>query len=131
MYIIIPYQLLLLSLDTSSYPVCNSQWHVFFQKMPALTMDIVIEHGTCKVTQDEHSLNGAEQIKELLDIIKGKAAIVLLDITRVGWVKKKEGVGTITLGDDLQSITTADLDVLQPLMNLIGELVPVVIHHNT
>lgn len=43
MDIVIPNQLLLLSLDTSSYPVGNSQWHILFQKMPALTMDIVIE----------------------------------------------------------------------------------------
>ena len=131
MYIIIPYQLFLLSLYTSRYPVGNSQRHVFFQKMPALTMDIIIEHGTRKVTQDELSFNGTEQIKELLKIIEGEATIMFLLTTRIGWVKEKESVFTVSLSDNLQSITTADLNMLQTLMNLVIELVAVIVHDNT
>ena len=55
-------------------------------------MDIIIEHGTRKVTQDELSFNGTEQIKELLKIIEGEATIMFLLTTRIGWVKKKESV---------------------------------------
>ena len=70
--------------------VSNSESHILDYSVPAILIHILFQNVAGEITQDKFSFDGGEYIKEFLELVKGKTAIMFLNTTGIRRVKEKK-----------------------------------------